>query len=265
MQTPGFDVSQAILDKIKVEFVFLESDFAFSRVSEEKRRDLRCRAVVTYRNKYVQVECAGAHNFFHAEIRKLKDGDPAEYNDRGFSIGMEDLAKLESNYQYDHMQYFAGGKTGLDEVMRNVAALLRRNVKHLTTAEWIDIEKLIEIEDGHFLRTFGWIPNRNAKSPVDKFEDAAHEFLSLHGFKKIRDSRNLPPYDSDCLTLHGVWANARGSIKLTQEDWRDAYTHWILSYNGGYLSDIDFAKSSNHTEAIISLVAALNKIEISNS
>lgn len=260
-QTPTFDSAQSTLDKIRSEFSFLVSDLGFSCVSEEKRQDHRGQAVITYKNQYVQIECAGSQNFFHAEIRKLINGEPSEYNDRGNAIGMEDLAKLESDYSYDHMQYFAGGKTGFDGVTKNVAALFRRNAKYLTTSDWIDIKKLNDLEDSHFLRTFGRIPNREAKSPVDDFEEAAREILSLHGFRKTRDSRNMAPYDSSSVTLHGVWSNAQGSLKLTQADWRDDYTHWILSYNGKVLGDTDFAKTRNHVEAINSLVAALDKVK----
>ena len=256
------DEAEIVLEKIRSEFAFLVYDLGLACVSGEKRDDRRARAVVIYKNDHVQIECAGSRNFFHAEIRRIRDGKPAEYNERGYSVGMEEFAKLESDYNYDHLQYFAAGQVGLDGVMRNVAALLKRNAVYLMTPQWIDIEKLNALEDAHFLSKFGRVPNRNAKSPVDKFEDAAADFLLQHGFKKTEDSRTLSPYDSGRTIMHAVWSNSRDTIKLTQADWRDDYTHWILSCNGKFVADTNLGSVPDPEAAIRSLASALNAVQV---
>jgi hypothetical protein len=55
----------------------------------------------------------GDDSWFHCEIRRIIDGQPAKYSDNENCFGFEDLAVLESNTNYEHMDYYAGGSNGL--------------------------------------------------------------------------------------------------------------------------------------------------------
>lgn len=117
------------LDKIKKGFDFLIKDFGFKLHSAKKVDDFLAEYFLVYRNdkSEKQIEICADESWFHIEIRRLINGNPANYNDTENCISFEDLAIWESENNYDHFDYYAGGQNGLEEVIDNTADLFKRN------------------------------------------------------------------------------------------------------------------------------------------
>src|SRR5687768_10533021 len=103
---------QSPLDSISNTFGFLVQDFGFALIKIESSRNYKGEHLLIYRNNRssIQIEISADETWFHCEIRRLVDGEPAKYSDRVNCIGFEDLAKLESNNSYDHFNYVVTGK-----------------------------------------------------------------------------------------------------------------------------------------------------------
>src|SRR5688572_967790 len=103
------------LDDITETFRFLTTEYNFQLVKTETTENFKAKYFAVYRNdnSKLQLEICGDTTWFHCEIRRLINGQPAHYSDSDNCIGFEALAVLESNNNYEHFDYYAGGKTGL--------------------------------------------------------------------------------------------------------------------------------------------------------
>ena len=90
------------LDEIKNTFRFLTSEFGFQLVKTENRNEFKAKHFLVYRNdnSKLQLEICGDTSWFHCEIRRLLNGQPAKYSDKDNCIGFESLAILESDNKY---------------------------------------------------------------------------------------------------------------------------------------------------------------------
>ena len=151
------------LDQIKTSFHFLTSDFHFKLLWAEKVENYRADNFLVYRNDQskIQIEICTDESWFHCELRRIVNGQPANYSNELNTVGFEDLAVLESNNKYDHFDYYTGGITGLTGVLKDTADLLKRNAAYLTTDNWIDVTKIGSLKDQEFARQFGKIPNKS--------------------------------------------------------------------------------------------------------
>lgn len=130
----------------------------------------------------------------------MVNGLPAKYSDKENCIGFESLALLESNNQYDHFYYFAGGQTGLKGVMENTAKLFKRYSTFFTTDSWIDTKLIEKLRDEDFKKQFGKIPNKSNRTFFERIKETALPFLIDNGYKLLLDSEELSPFDNDSMT-----------------------------------------------------------------
>jgi len=238
-----FKEKQTPLDAIKTSFRFLTLDYGFHLVRTENRKDFKAEHFLVYRNEYsnLQLEICGDTDWFHCEIRRVISGQPAKYSDEDNCIGFEDLAILESNYDYEHFDYYAGGRTGLDGVLRNTARLFKRYKTFLTTDNWIDVKKIRQIKDEDFQKGTG---NRIVPSPRAFFEELKKQAIALlkeSGYSLLIDSSELSPFDKSGMVYHLTWEKGNKQIKITQVDWRDDYYKYQIEMNGKKVFEIDIS------------------------
>jgi len=232
---------ESSLDLISKTFDFLVQDSGFELIKTETSRTYKGEYLLIYRNKSsnVQLEISADKTWFHCEIRRILDGKPAKYSDKENCIGFEDLAKLESNNNYDHFDYVVTGK-GLEVILENAAKLLKRHEDILTTEKWIDTKRIEQLEDEEFQTKFGFKPSNNKNKPTF-FGLVKRHALKLveKGYLLTLDSSELPPNNRDSTTKKIILKNVKGTLKISQRGWRDDYSNYYLEINGQEMFQID--------------------------
>jgi hypothetical protein len=229
------------LDEIRTAFQFLTTDYRFQLVRTEVRSDFKARHFLVYRNddSKKQLEVCGDTSWFHCEIRRLVDGQPSKYSDKENCIGFESLAILESNNNYEHLDYFAGGLSGLRGVLKNTASLFQRYREFFTTANWIDVRKIQQLRDDDFEKTFGIRPDDSQPTFFGELKKKVNELLAQNGYDLLVDSDELSPFESSGQYEHLIFIKADKRIKICQADWRDDYFIYRIELNGQKVFEID--------------------------
>lgn len=222
-------------------FHFLITEFGYQHTGSSSKDRIN---VLFYKNTFAkkQLEIAYSESYFHCEIRRLINGNPAPYIDKENCIGFEDLAILESDNNYDHFDYFAGAGIRLSGVVKNTIALFNRNKNILTTEGWFDVLKVRELKNKEFLEKFGIDLSKNRPYFIDQVKDVAEEILLPKGYKLSKYSRDSAPYDSDNMFQHIVFKKLFRTIKIGQQDWRDDYNLYYILKNGKKIFTIDISK-----------------------
>lgn len=236
------------LDDIKNSFRFLTTEYRFQLIKAEKRPDFKAMHFLVYRNdtSKLQIEICGDTTWFHCEIRRLIDGQPARYSDKENCIGFENLAILESDNNYEHFDYYAGGSTGLSGVLTNTANLFKRHKTFLTTDTWIDIEKIEQLKNDAFEKQFGKRPNDNTPTFFGELKKQATIVLLQNGYKLIVDSEELSPFDKSGMVDYLMFQKDDRQIKITQADWRDDYFIYRIEVNGRKVFEIDIRNQDTY-------------------
>lgn len=232
------------LDQIKTSFHFLTRDFHFELLRAEKVENYRADNFLVYRNDQskIQIEICADESWFHCELRRIVNGQPAKYSDKSNNVSFEDLAVLESNHKYDHFDYYMGGSTGLAGVLKNTANLLRRNSTFLTTDNWIDVEKIENLKDQEFARQFGEIPDNSKPTFFSKIKSISINLLTDNCYQLTLDSDEVSPFDQNSMTDKLVFKNGNKKIEIAQVDWRDDYFIYEVLKNNTKVFDIDISK-----------------------
>ncbi len=229
------------LDNIKTTFRFLITEYNFQLIKTERIQNFKARYFAVYRNENskLQLEMCGDKDWFHCEIRRLIDGQPAKYSDSDNCIGFEGLAVLESNNSYNHLDYFAGGSKGLKGVLKNTANLFKRNQKYFTTDNWIDVKKIEQLRDDNFESKFGKRPEKNQPTFFGELKKQSTKLLIDNGYKLLIDSDELSPFDSSRIVYYLTFQKGNTTIKIAQLDWRDDYFVYFISVDGNKVFEID--------------------------
>ncbi len=245
-------MDQTTIDKIKDTFNFLIKDFGFYLINDDINKNHKAEHFMIYRNikSKLQLEICAREHWFHCEIRRLINNQPAKYSDKGNCIGFESLAILESNNNYNHFDYFAGGSTKLDGVLKNTADLLKRHKEFLTTDMWLDIKKIRELEDKVFEKKFGSKPDRKKPTYFNKLKMEASNYLEHIGFKLIADSDERSPFEVTDSFNYFIFKRNTEVIKFSQVDWRDPYYIYYIEINGKRVFEIDLSKNQDINESV---------------
>lgn len=232
---------KTLLVKIKNTFRFLTTDYGFQLIKTENRVDFKASHFLIYRNddSKLQLEICGDTRWFHCEIRRLINGQPAKYSDKDNCIGFESLAILESNNNYEHFDYYAGGTTGLEGVLANTANLFKRHKGFLTTDNWIDVKKIEQLRDDEFQKRFGSRSDHNQPTFFGELKKQVTAILSEDGYKLLIDSDELSPFDSSAMVSYLAFEKGSKQIKITQADWRDDYFIYRIEVNNKKVFEID--------------------------
>lgn len=235
---------------VKQSFQFLVDEFGYT-YSASQLKDLH---ILFYRNDSAtkQLEIAYSDEYFHCEIRRLIDGKPANYSDTNNSISHDDLAILDSENKHNHFDYYAGGSTGLNGVVKNFAQLLKRNKDVFTTDKWFDTAHLLQLKDNDFYQKYGSYPKRDVKSFFDLLREEAITILKKKGYAIIKDSKEGAPYDPENRLQHIVFFRLYNKILISQLDWRDDYNTYYISRNNKKVLEVNV--SSTGTEEALKLM-----------
>ncbi|WP_316832860.1 hypothetical protein [Pedobacter aquatilis] len=230
------------LDEINNSFQFLTSEFGFQLVKTEYRKDFKAKHFLVYRNDSLklQLEICGDTTWFHCEIRRLINGQPAKYSNKDNCISFEELAILESNNNYEHFDYYAGSSTGLHGVLINTANLFKRYKKFLTTDNWIKVKQIEQLKGDDFEKKFGKrFDDHNMPTFFGEVKKHATKLLIENGYKLLVDSDELSPFDRSGMVDYFTFAKDNRQIKVTQVDWRDDYFIYRIEVNGSKVFEID--------------------------
>jgi hypothetical protein len=220
-------------------FDFLTKDCGLKMYMESYSSTGGDRYVRVLRNQFVQVELAGDQNYFHAEIRRLIDGEPRPYSDEENNIGFEDLAVIITNNNYNHFDFYPAS-AGWTKVLENTAELFKKSKQVFTTDKWVDTKRIEELKDEEFFKKFGFRPSENKAKPTF-FELIRRHALTLldKGYRLTLDSSDLPPYDNESSTTKIILESADQKIKISQRDWRDYYFIFYIEVNGKKQFEMD--------------------------
>jgi hypothetical protein len=232
------------LVQIKASFHFLISELHFELLMAVKVENYLADNFLVYRNDQsnIQIEICADESWFHCVIRRIVNGQPANYSDKLNNVSFEDLAILESNHKYDHFDYYTIGSNGLTGVLKNTANLLWRNSAYLTTDNWIDVQKIENLKDQEFEREFGKIPDKSKPTFFSEIKNSAIKLLNESGYKLTLDSEEVSPFAQDSRTDKLVFQKGHTIIEINQADWRDSYFIYKLVINDTTIFELDISK-----------------------
>lgn len=255
------------LDDIKSTFNFLITDYGFELIETRQQANYKGEYLAIYlnNNSKLQLEISADDSYFHCEIRRLLNGQPAKYSDKDNCIGFESLAILERDNNYEHLDYFAGGRNGLKGALNNTAKLFQRHKSFFTTDCWIDTNKIEQLRDADFEKKFGSKPDRNKPTYFGQVKKEATKFLIDKGFQLILDSDELAHYDSNGTTNNIIFSNQRETIKFSAEDWRDSYYIFYIAINDKKVFEIDLSKLNDTDKAVSQTMNKLKQVTEKNN
>lgn len=222
---------------VKQTFQFLIDDFGYKYIGSQNFGNIQALSYIN-ESANIQLEIAYSDGYFHCEIRRIINGTAAKYNDSENCISHEDLAIFESKNKYEHLDYFAGGKDGLNTVVKNVTALFKRNKALLADGLWIDTAEIKHMEDLEFFEKFGH-ERSNKPSFFDLLREEAIAILKKKGYAIIKDSKEGAPYDPENRLQHIVFFRLYNKILISQLDWRDDYNTYYISRNNKNVLEVN--------------------------
>lgn len=236
------------LKDIKQSFNFLTVEFGFQLIKTELRTDFKAQHFLVYRNdtSKLQIEICGDTTWFHCEIRRLINGQPAKYSDKQNCIGFEDLAILESKNNYEHFDYYSSGSTGLHGVLNSTINLFRRHKTFFTTDNWINVEKIEELKNAAFEKQFGKRPGNNTPIFFEELKKQAKTLFSNNAYELLVDSDELSPFDKTGIVNYLTFQKGDKQIKITQADWRDDYFVYRIEVNRNKVFEINITNKDTN-------------------
>lgn len=245
-------LSNATQRTIDHELSFLRIDLGYALIRTEENKEYSGANLLVYRSEKAakQLEISADDGYFHCEIRRIIAGRPAGYEDGTNCIGFESLAVLESNGNYEHMDYFAGGSKGMNGVLRTTAALFRRHAAWLAGDAWIDLERL---------RTLRPYLVDDGPTAFDQLISAVKHALDPMGCSITWHNKLLPPYHKDWTPDRVILEAAGHPVEIKQNDWRDDYMRYTVRVDGTAVHSIDYTDGLPHDERAQRTIAAVLK------
>jgi len=247
-------IFKTILEQIKDTFSFLINDYSYELIKVETNKILKAENLLIYSNdkSKLQVEICANESWFHCELRRLINGKPAEYSDKENCFGFEDLAVLESNNNYERMDYYAGGKNGITTVLENTAKLFQRNKIFFTTDCWIVFIRVEQLKNEYFQNKFGFNPSDTKNKPTyfGELKKQTLKLLTDNGYKLILDSEELSPFDSRGMIQNLVMQKGDKKIEISQQDWRDDYFLYNIKLDDKNIFEMNIREHQDIEEAV---------------
>jgi hypothetical protein len=202
----------------------LINDYHYSLILKEQNKQFVGQYFVVFKNDIAkkQLEFSVDSTFFHCEIRRISDGNVAEYNDELNCIGFEKLARAIYKDDYNHFEYYAGGTLHLDGVMKNVVRLFYDAKEYLTKDIWLN--KNDYAEKIHY---------KDDKKPLEvllkeEIRNRLIKELTLRGYDIVFDNDKLGPHIR-ASRIFKIILNGKDTIEISNKDWRD-YVEYIHIY-----------------------------------
>ena len=245
-------LSNATQRTIDHELSFLRTELGYGLIHTEVNVEYSGVNLLVYRSEKAakQLEISADDGYFHCEIRRIIEGRPAAYEDRNNSIGFESLAVLESNGNYEHMDYFAGGSNGMKGVLRTTASLFRRNAAWLAGDVWVDLERLRNLRP--YLVDHG-------PTVFDQLVSSVQHALEPWGCSVTFRNTLLPPYHHDRHPDHVILEVGGHKVEIKENDWRDDYMRYTVCVDGTPVHTIDYSDALPNEERARSTITAVLK------
>ena len=245
-------LSNATQRTIDHELSFLRTDLGYALIRTEVNAEYCGANLLVYRSEKAakQLEISADDGYFHCEIRRIIEGRPAAYEDGNNCIGFESLAVLESNGDYEHMDYFAGGSKGMNGVLRTTAALFRRHTAWLAGDAWIDLERLSTLRP--YLVDDG-------PTVFDQLVSTVKHALDPMGCTITWQNKLLPSYHQDRTPDLVILEAAGHQVEIKQNDWRDDHMRYTVRADGTAVHTIDYTDGQPHDERAQRAIAAVLK------
>ena len=243
-------LSNATQRTIDRKLSFLRTELGYALIRTEVNEDYSGANLLVYRNDKAakQLEISADDGYFHCEIRRIIEARPAAYEDHANSIGFESLAVLESNGNYEHLDYFAGGSHGMIRVLESTAALFRRHAKWLAGDAWIDLERL---------RTMWPYLVDDGPTVFDQLVSAVKLALDPRGCTMTWRNTLLPPYHQHRHPDRVFLEAAGHQVEIKQNDWRDDHLRYTVRVDGTAVHTIDYTDGLPHDERAQRTIAAV--------
>lgn len=243
-------LSNATQRTIDHELTFLRTHLGYALIRTELNKEYCGANLLVYRSVKAakQLEVSADDGYFHREIRRIIEGRVAAYEDRTNCIGFESLAVLESNGDYEHMDYFAGGSKGMNGMLRTTAALFRRHTAWLAGDAWIDLERL---------RTLRPYLVDDGPTVFDQLVSAVKHMLDPMGCTMTWNNKLLPPYYQARHPDRVILEAAGHPVEIKQNDWRDDYMRYTIQVDGTAVHTIDYTDGLPHDELAHWTIAAV--------
>jgi hypothetical protein len=244
--------SNATQRTIDHQLSFLRIDLGYALIRTEVNAEYCGAKLLVYRSEKAakQLEISADDGYIHCEIRRIIAGRPAGYEDGNNCIGFESLAVLESNGDYEHMDYFAGGSHGMNGVLRTTAALFRRHAAWFAGDAWIDLERL---------RTLRPYLVDDGPTVFDQLVSAVKDALDPMGCTITWRNTLLPPYHQDRNPDRVILEAAGHHVEIKQNDLRDDHMRYTVRVDGTGVHTIDYTDGLPHDERAQRAIAAVLK------
>lgn len=244
---------------LRDEFKFLEKDYEYKVVKEEVKDYYKGKNLLIYRNEKAekQIEINADLSFIHCIIRKILNGRLSEYSNRIYNIGFEDLAMID-NPQYDHFDFYAVGKQGIEGVAKSTVELFRRQKVFLTTKQWIDINTIERLKNEQLSSRFRRVFNNKPEFFIEKVKVMVDE--NFPDFKLKFYNQELPFYHNDSTLEKLVYDFEDSQVKIEQYDWRDYREIYTVFQNDKKIREVDVSKFKNDEKAVREIKTACNNV-----
>lgn len=245
------------LDILRKEFNFLQIHFGYKLIKEETQSYYKGENLLVFRNNTAQkqIEICGGVSFFNCIIRKIQSGELSDYDDQINNIDFEDLA-MADNPNYDHSEFYAGGKNGVIGVAKQTSKLFKNQKTFLTTNIWIDIHKVETLKNGPLNSRFRTVKNNKPEFFIDKVREMVNS--EFPEFKLTFSNQKLPFYHRNSTLERLIYEIKDNQIEIEQYDWRDIREIYTIFLNGSKINEIDISKFNDENEAIDEIKKACN-------
>lgn len=246
--------------EIEQTFSFLVNDYGYELAEHSEREEFLAKHFWVYRNNHAerQVEICGNDRLLFVLLRKMINGQPAAYHDKENCTEFISLLALETNNQYDPAEVHPNGPKGLSNALKNISDLLHRHQEILTGKQWVDMAELFRIRDAELAAKFGPFPENNGPVFFDEIIIRATQLLTARGYKRVLNSKELPPFQKNNLPQKLVFEKGEQRISIEQEDWRDDYYIYHIRRNLETVCTINLTEQKGG-DAIAQAMAALEE------
>ena len=206
------------------------------------------RCIVPYENhsRGLKVEFAWSptgSGWFHMVFSKMNASGQVNYADGLNSMDIFDLAKLRT--VYDYKQYVTL-YTGPEQVLVHTERLVSEDQKFFASTRVPDEDLVTQLRS--YSEDMGYDTSSLHPKGLNEFHrallNALTPIMSERSFELVRDTTELPPYDTDHMAPRLIYEGPGARFEVGQMDWRDFPNIQCIYINGQEVFTVDLWKHS---------------------
>jgi hypothetical protein len=206
------------------------------------------RCIVPYENhsRGLKVEFAWSANgsgWFHMVFSKMNASGQVNYSDGLNSMDIFDLAKLRAGYDYkQYVTLYAGP----EQVLLHTERLLSEDQSFFASTRLPDEDLIMQLRS--YSEEMRYDTSSLHSKDLHEFHHSLRKALapimSERSFELVRDTTELPPYDTDHMTPRLIYEGPGARFEVGQMDWRDFPNIQCIYMNGQEVFTVDLWKQS---------------------